>query len=274
MLLQQFCEQPHPICVLLSHNITLDIYHSHLLNGWHISTSHPEIVSLLFDNPRWTKISDLHYTILNNLSWLAGQTRWRLQNQEIEITPIPDNNVIKTAWIQEGGYHPKLNLNGTKEVVVFVLSQDAFCDPFEIERIDFGSRVQVFGKPDLEAPAHTPNAKSNILVGHLNGKMEIPFHLRYQPANNHSLTEITVSCPIVLSPSTKSDPLPLAIERLISDFTDQPMKAVKACQDKTLLVPTGLVSDQPIVEFLTLLTSLLGLLCILLVLPKRKQKRE
>ncbi|KAH9270811.1 hypothetical protein BASA83_006962 [Batrachochytrium salamandrivorans] len=106
------------------------------------------------------------------------------------------------------GYHSKLHLSITHPilsccvqtgnpadaymdlVIAFYLSNDAFLDQFEINRMDFGPNIQVdiFGDADLEAPANAPTALGNMALLRIHHKcmvsaqtdIEIPFHLRYR----------------------------------------------------------------------------------------------
>ncbi|KAI8921814.1 hypothetical protein BC831DRAFT_475333 [Entophlyctis helioformis] len=119
-------------------------------------------------------------------------------------TPAPPPLDLLASIEPTFGYHSKLTVRVGKQsgacgsseasdiLVVLHLSSDAFADRFELGRMDFGPHIRVaaLGDADLEVPSNSPVARDNLVLIHFahscslptDLSVEIPFHLRYQPA--------------------------------------------------------------------------------------------
>ncbi|XJO71046.1 hypothetical protein BDV3_000628 [Batrachochytrium dendrobatidis] len=130
--------------------------------------------------------------------------------------------------------------------VAFHLSKNAFIDRFEVGRIDFGQKVQisVFGNADLEVPANDPAAQENIALLRIRKmcnekeetRIEIPFHLRYQPptSTNATYAQIAVNLPVAMLLSNASE----VLDKNSYDYSKQAHRHQALVQ--LLLLDTGL----------------------------------
>ncbi|TPX42967.1 hypothetical protein SeMB42_g04918 [Synchytrium endobioticum] len=113
------------------------------------------------------------------------------------------------------GYHPiaKVSISavppcarGSHLYMILPLSTDLFADPYELARLDHhGALVYVNPYPDLEVPANDVKAKEHAVfvscpLKHDNFSIDIPLHMRYQPAgpSGQSHVNITIPPPLIL----------------------------------------------------------------------------
>ncbi|KAI8803575.1 hypothetical protein BJ742DRAFT_777003 [Cladochytrium replicatum] len=106
-------------------------------------------------------------------------------------------------------------------IIVLPLGWDVFSDPFELDNLNAGHvkagrsiTFHSFGKPDLEAPADSEHARSNIVV--VEAQLEIassalavaiPVHLRYQPpSHSGSFGQVQLPMPQVYTRLSSNDP--------------------------------------------------------------------